>query len=93
MAELDQAFGLTRTGNAEIASQWLLMAIRSNYEPAYPRVEEFLSSVGRRKFLKPLYSELVKTPEGRQRALAIYQRARPLYHPIAASTIDEIVKP
>jgi hypothetical protein len=93
MEELDRTFHLTRSGNAEIASQWLLMAIRNHYDPAYPRVENFLVSVGRRKFLKPLYTELVKTPEGKERARAIYKKARPGYHPIAAATIDEIVKP
>ena len=41
------------------------MAIAGGYEPAYARLEEFLCSVGRRKFLKPLYGELLKTPAGR----------------------------
>jgi leukotriene A-4 hydrolase/aminopeptidase len=92
MAELDQSFHLTRSGNSEIADQWLLMSIRNRYEAAYPRLEEYLTSIGRRKLIKPLYEELVKTPEGRERALAIYQKARPTYHPIAVVTIDEIVK-
>jgi aminopeptidase N len=92
MTELDKAFHLTQSGNSEIAFQWLLMAIRNRYEAAYPRLEDFLTTIGRRKFLKPLYEELVKTPEGRARAQAIYRRARPTYHPIAATTIDEIVK-
>jgi hypothetical protein len=48
--------------------------------------------VGRRKFIKPLYEELVKTPEGRRRAAAIYARARPRYHPIAAAAIDDVFK-
>jgi leukotriene-A4 hydrolase len=92
MAQLDRAFNLTRTGNSEIEFQWLMMAIRHRYQAGYPRLEDFLTSMGRRKFLKPLYEELVKTPEGRQRALSIYRRARPTYHPIAVATIDEIVK-
>jgi len=92
MAELDRAFHLTRTGNSEIAFQWLLMSIRNRYEPANPRLEEFLLTIGRRKFIKPLYEELAKTPEGRERALAIYRRARPTYHPIAVTTIDEVLK-
>jgi leukotriene-A4 hydrolase len=92
MAEMDRAFKLTQSGNSEIAFQWLLMSIRNRYEPAYPRLEEFLTSIGRRKFLRPLYQELMKTPEGRERATAIYRRARPGYHPIAVATIDEIVK-
>lgn len=89
MSELDNAFSLSESGNSEILHQWLLLSVRNGYEPAYPKVEEFLTSVGRRKFLKPLYAELVKTEEGKQRAAAIYQKARPLYHPIAVATIDE----
>jgi hypothetical protein len=92
MEELDKAFHLTRSGNSEIAFQWLLMSIRNAYEPAYPRLEEFLLTIGRRKFIKPLYEELAKTPEGKDRALAIYRRARPTYHPIAVTTIDEVLK-
>ncbi len=92
MRELDNAFHLTRSGNSEIAFQWLLMSIRNRYEPAYPRLEEFLLTIGRRKFIKPLYEELAKTPEGRERALAIYRRARPSYHPIAVTTIDDVLK-
>ena len=91
MAQLDAAFRFSRSGNSEILHQWLLMAIRSEYAPAYPKLEEFLVSVGRRKFLKPLYSELVKTEAGRLRAMSIYRKARPGYHPIAVATLDEIL--
>ncbi|HEX9149610.1 MAG TPA: M1 family metallopeptidase [Thermoanaerobaculia bacterium] len=91
MAELDRTFALTASGNSEITNQWLSIAIASGYEPAYPRLEEFLTSMGRRKFLKPLYEALVKTPEGKARALAIYRKARPTYHPIAAAMVDKIV--
>jgi len=91
MAALDAAFGLTRTGNAEITDQWLILAVRHGYEPAYGRLEEFLTGQGRRKFLKPLYEELVKTEDGRVRAKMIYANARPLYHSISRRTLDEIV--
>ena len=89
MGELDRAFDLTQSGNSEVAFQWLLMSIRNKYEPANARLEEFLLSVGRRKFIRPLYQELAKTPEGKERALAIYRRARPTYHPIAVTSIDQ----
>jgi aminopeptidase N len=91
MAELDRSFRFTSSGNSEITHQWLMMAIASGYEPAQPRLEQFLTSMGRRKFAKPLYEALVKTPEGKARALAIYRRARPTYHPIAVTTVDKIV--
>ena len=92
MGELDRALNLTRSGNSELAFQWLMMSIENKYEPAYPRLEEFLLSVGRRKFIRPLYQELAKTPEGKTRALEIYRRARSTYHPIAVTSIDQDLK-
>lgn len=92
MGELDRTFRLTRSGNSEILFQWLLMSIQSRYQGAYARLDEFLTGMGRRKYLKPLYEELVKTPEGRERALAIYRKARTFYHPISVETVDKIVK-
>ncbi len=91
LSELDQAFHFTRTGNSEILSDWLLLAIRRGYHAADERLSEFLLTCGRRKFLKPLYTELAKTEEGRQRARAIYTRARPHYHAVSTGTIDQIL--
>jgi aminopeptidase N len=91
MAELDAAFSLTSRGNAEVVAQWLQMAISSEYHPADARLEEFLTSIGRRKFLMPLYRALLKTPEGTVRAKAIYAKARPFYHPIAVDSVDKLL--
>ena len=91
MTQLDHAFGFTEAGNSEVAHQWLLTAIRNQYAPAYLRLETYLVGIGRRKLIKPLYEELVKTPQGRARAKVIYERARPGYHPIAVSSIDDVV--
>ncbi|MFM2124126.1 MAG: hypothetical protein RL328_577, partial [Acidobacteriota bacterium] len=91
LAELDGMHHLTQTGNYEVLDQWLEMAIKANYTPAYPRLESFLKEVGRQKFLRPLYTALMKTPAGQQRARAIYKVARPGYHPIAQTAMDKIV--
>ncbi len=92
MRELDDAFGFTKSGNAEILGQWLLKVIRRGYEPAYPRLEQFLTTEGGRKYLRPLYEELMKAPGGPARARAIYAKARPTYHPTAQAVVDQIVK-
>ncbi len=91
MARLERDFSMTDSQNSEILHQVLLMAVRGQYEPAFPKVEAFLQSVGRRKYLKPLYTELLKTEEGRQRARRIYGLARPGYHPIARTTLDPLL--
>jgi hypothetical protein len=91
LARLDREFHLSNTGNSEILYEWLLRSIRAQYEPGMALLEGFLLSVGRRKFLKPLYGELLKTPDGRECARAIYSRARPGYHPIAQNTLDALM--
>jgi aminopeptidase N len=92
MTELDSAFHFSQTGNAEILQEWLLHVINSRYKPAYPVMEKFLTNMGRRKFLKPLYTELAKTPEGLEFARNVYKKARPTYHSVSVNTIDEILK-
>ncbi|HEX3748260.1 MAG TPA: M1 family metallopeptidase [Bryobacteraceae bacterium] len=91
MPRLDRAFHFTESRNAEILFEWLLMAVKMGYQPAMGQVGPFLKSVGRRKFLKPLYGELMKTPAGQALARMIYAEARAGYHPIAQATIDSIV--
>jgi leukotriene-A4 hydrolase len=91
LAALDEAFGLTSAGNSEIAFAWLRVAIANEYAAAWPRLESYLTSIGRRRLIKPLYEDLMKTPAGMERARAIYARARPNYHPIATATLDAIV--
>jgi leukotriene-A4 hydrolase len=91
LGELDATFGFTKSGNSEILCDWLVLTVRRNYAPAKPRLEEFLMGVGRRKFLKPLYTELAKTPEGLAWARAVYGKARPRYHAVATGTIDQLL--
>ena len=91
LADLDRAFGFSDSGNSEVLFAWLRVAIRHRYAPAMPALDRFLTSQGRRKFLKPLYEDLVKTDWGKPEAKRIYQRARPGYHSVATTTLDPIV--
>jgi leukotriene-A4 hydrolase len=91
LASLDRAFELTRTGNSEILFAWLRVAIRNRYEPALPALERFLTSQGRRKFVAPLYQDLMNTTWGAELARRVYTQARPTYHSVTAGTVDQIV--
>lgn len=92
LRNLDLSYALTGIGNYEIADEWYLQAIASKYETAYPAMEKFLKSVGRKKFLEPLYKELVKTEAGKIMAMRILKEAAPNYHPLAAKKMRTIVK-
>jgi len=91
MQTLDNHFKFTASGNSEIQCEWYLNAISTGYTKAYPNMEKFLMSVGRRKFLKPIYTALSKTPENLELARKIYEKARPGYHAVSIQTIDEIL--
>ena len=92
LADLDRTFHLSERHNSEVLFAWLRVAIRNHYEPAMPALEQFLTSVGRRKFLRPLYEDLMKTDWGKDDARRIYAKARPLYHSMSTTTLDPIVK-
>ena len=91
LAALDKAFGLTDRGNAEVLHHWLVIAIRNEYSPADSRLESFLTGIGRRKYLMPLYAELAKSKKGRARALGLYEKARAFYHPIARESVAKLL--
>ncbi|QIL75089.1 M1 family metallopeptidase [Hymenobacter sp. HDW8] len=91
IAELDAAFQLTKSGNAEILAAWLPVALAAGHLPAEEATQRFLLRVGRRKFLTPLYKALLALPDGKARAQAIYARARPTYHAVATSTFDALL--
>ena len=55
-----------------------------------PALERFLTTQGRRKFLRPLYEDLMKTDWGKEDARRI-ARARPLYHAMSTNTLDPII--
>ncbi len=90
MAALDKQYNFTNSGNSEIADQWYVMAIAANYQKAYPAMDDFLGRVGRRKFLEPLYEEMMNTGKEAM-ARDIYTRYRGNYHPLAQGTFDKTV--
>ena len=91
LEDLDQAFQLTAATNNEIAFSWLRIAIRNGYEPAFGRLEEFLKTIGRTKFIGVLYEDMV-TAGMDEMAREIFAAAEPSYHPLAAKSIESTIR-
>jgi leukotriene A-4 hydrolase/aminopeptidase len=92
MEELDRVFNLTASTNNEIAFSWLRIAIRNNYQPADDRLEDFLTSIGRNKFLRPLYQDLMDAGKA-DVASKIFEKAKPGYHPLTVKRNSQIIYP
>ena len=89
--ELNGKLRLNEAGNNEVLFAWLDLAIANRYQPAIPALEQFLTTQGRRKFVKPLITALAKDSDwGRPIATRIYAKARPSYHWVTASDLDKL---
>jgi leukotriene-A4 hydrolase len=93
LAELDKAFGFTKSKNAGIAQSWFLLVIAANYQPSFASLEEYLIDVGRLKLIEPLYEMLMKTPSGTLFAKRVFAKARAGYHPDTVTAIQAMVDP
>ncbi len=103
MAGLDARFHFTQTQNAEIACDWFVLSIQSDYRPAYQAMHDFLLKVGRRKFLMPIYEALLAQyvvkdgkyewafAQGKEMATEIFLQAEPGYHSVAARSLRELL--
>ncbi|MDW7690788.1 M1 family metallopeptidase [Flammeovirgaceae bacterium SG7u.111] len=89
MGQLDALFGLSNSGNNEVLFEWLMLAVDNHYTTAYGQLEKFLKDVGRRKFIAPLYKKMADDENLNKTAERIYKNARPNYHYVATSTIDQ----
>jgi hypothetical protein len=71
---------------------WLQLAVQHRYQPAVPTLEHFLTTMGRRKFVLPLFTSLWAEGDwGRSIATPLYARARPGYHPVTTNSVDAVV--
>lgn len=84
----DDTFDFSHSLNAEIACDWYRVAIRNHYDPVLPLVEAYLIRIGRGKFVRPLYGELLVAGYKKE-AIKIYRKARAGYHPSLAVQLDK----
>lgn len=90
--DLQRTLNLNGQGNAEVLFSWLQVAVAHRYQPAVPALEQFLTSMGRRKFVLPLFDSLWAEGDwGRPIATRIYARARPGYHTVTTNSVDALV--
>jgi aminopeptidase N len=91
LEELNRRLKLNEVGNYEVMFSWLDLAIRNRFDPAVPALERFLTTQGRRRFVRPLIETLAEDRQwGRPIAVRIYRVARASYHPITQRDLDKL---
>ena len=89
---LDQAFQLARSRNNEVAFRFYRASVHAGYRDVREPLQAFLMSVGRQKFVVPLYEALFKSAQDRAWAQQIYRAARPRYHAETQGSVDKKLK-
>ncbi|MGB0972475.1 MAG: leukotriene A4 hydrolase C-terminal domain-containing protein [Mycobacterium sp.] len=73
-------------------TEWLKLALENRYEAVIPNTETFLATVGRRKFVAPLFETLMEQGAwGETIAKRVYAKTRPSYHSVTQGTVDGLV--
>ena len=88
LKELDETYGLRTSQNNEIAFRFYLASVNAGYNVRDP-LNTFLMQVGRKKFVVPLYSAMLKNPSETGWAKSLYLKARPRYHPDTQASVDK----
>lgn len=81
---------MTPVDNPEIRQRWFPLVIALDYQDAFPTIKAFVQSVGRQKYILPIYTALVKNGY-RSQAYQWYNERKTFYHPIAAANIRKII--
>jgi len=92
MDAIDKEFNFTKGGNFIIKRQWFVQALRHQYKPAYPAIEQFLIGISRTGSVMMLYKEMVKTPEGKVWAKQVFEKAKSGYHATTIQAVEGILK-
>lgn len=93
LKKLDDKLNFKGWGNSEIMTEWYILGIESGYKGIRPQMKRFLYKVGRRKYIAPIYSALIKTPENLLWAKKVFLRANVSYHFVTFSTVNEMLYP
>jgi leukotriene-A4 hydrolase len=90
MQQLDAAWHLTGTPNAEIGMRWYVHAIAAGDKTIWPAAAEHITRIGRLYLTMPIYTAFVQTPEGFAYAEQVYAKAKNGYHPLTRMAVERL---
>ena len=88
--QIDAAWHLTGTPNAEIGMRWYTHAIAAGDKAVWPAAADHMMRIGRLYLTLPLYQALVAAPGGLAYAEQVYAKAKPGYHPLTQQAVEAI---
>lgn len=84
---LKNTLKLGNTQNMEVSLLWLRINLKRKEQTIKPAVADFLASIGRMKYIRPLYSDLYDLDSDFSKET--FAKLKKLYHPMAIKLVEE----
>jgi aminopeptidase N len=93
LRDFDAQWQVSKTGNKEILFAWIIQTIEvgDRSKESIQVLNQFLSTVGRRKFISPLYKSL-KQHKRKEEAVKYMQQYEKVYHAVTRQTVWSILE-
>jgi hypothetical protein len=87
---LDAMFHFSTWGNSEVMADWFVLNIHQKNRLIRPAIEKFISKVGRRKYLLPIYKALINNPDDKVWAKKVFDNSKAYYHAVSRNSVAEL---
>lgn len=90
LEKIDADLGVTADVNPEVRKLWYPLGLYLFYDTVYDPAHDWISSMGRSKYLNPVYRAL---EDSGQHDLGVewFDENKDFYHPVAATTLEGIL--
>jgi len=87
---LDATLNFSTWGNSEVMAEWFVLNIHRENRIIRPAIEKFISKVGRRKYLLPIYKALINNPDDKVWAKKVFDNSKAYYHAVSRNSVAEL---
>uniref|UniRef100_A0A915PXM7 Peptidase M1 leukotriene A4 hydrolase/aminopeptidase C-terminal domain-containing protein n=1 Tax=Setaria digitata TaxID=48799 RepID=A0A915PXM7_9BILA len=91
LARLDELMEFSKTGNCDILSSWIQLALKNYWKAIIPVALNFVTQQGRIKYLRPIYRDLFLWSESASRAIETFMKNGPSMHPVTVSVVGKLI--
>lgn len=86
--EMGDKYGYAKSKNVELVSRYYVLGLQAGAKSVYEPAASLLGQVGRMKFVRPLYRELIK--RDRKLAERTFEENKEFYHPICRGMVEKL---
>lgn len=86
---MGKTYSYAKSKNVEVVSRYYIVGLKAKDESVYQPTADLLGTVGRMKFVRPMYRGLMGCDE--ELAQATFEKYKDFYHPICKAMVEKDV--